>query len=128
MPNTPAVAPHQRKGLGLGLAIVKRLADLMGAPLTLRSQPGRGTVFTLELPVGAQAARRRRPCRAGQGAARAHAGRPADRGRRGRAGGARGLEVLLQGWGAQIASFDSVAESQRLGRGAPTRRACGPTC
>ena len=45
----------QRKGLGLGLAIVKRLAELMDAPLTLRSEPGRGTVFTLELPPGSAA-------------------------------------------------------------------------
>ena len=40
-----------RKGLGLGLAIVKRLCDLMGAPLAVRSTPGRGTVFTLRLPL-----------------------------------------------------------------------------
>jgi signal transduction histidine kinase/CheY-like chemotaxis protein len=46
------LAPHQKKGLGLGLAIVKRLADLIEAPLTVRSVPGRGTVFTLLLPVG----------------------------------------------------------------------------
>ncbi|MFG5411204.1 HAMP domain-containing sensor histidine kinase [Piscinibacter sakaiensis] len=42
----------QRKGLGLGLAIVRRLAALMGAPLSMRSVPGRGTVFSLCLPVG----------------------------------------------------------------------------
>jgi len=44
--------PHQRKGMGLGLAIVKRLADLLAAPLTVRSRPGHGTVFTLEVPAG----------------------------------------------------------------------------
>jgi signal transduction histidine kinase/CheY-like chemotaxis protein len=46
------LAARQKKGLGLGLAIVKRLADLLEAPLALRSVPGRGTVFTLELPAG----------------------------------------------------------------------------
>jgi K+-sensing histidine kinase KdpD len=52
-PGRPAAVERTRsKGLGLGLAIVKRLADLMGAPLTVRSAPGRGTVFTLELPAG----------------------------------------------------------------------------
>ncbi len=48
--------PHQRKGLGLGLAIVKRLAGLLDAPLTVRSRPGHGTVFTLEFPAGASRA------------------------------------------------------------------------
>ncbi|MEC5384647.1 ATP-binding protein [Uliginosibacterium sp. H3] len=38
------------KGLGLGLAIVKRLATLLEAPVTVRSQPGRGSVFAFELP------------------------------------------------------------------------------
>ena len=108
VPNTERVAPHQRKGLGLGLAIVKRLAELMGAPLSLRSQPGRGTVFSLELPLGK--------------AARQVAARPS-----GKAPLAitldgklivvvedepavlAGLEALLKGWGATLAAFDSVA-------------------
>ena len=41
-------APH---GLGLGLAIVRRLARLLGYPLQLHSRPGRGTVFSLDVPV-----------------------------------------------------------------------------
>jgi CheY-like chemotaxis protein len=107
---TGGVAAHQRKGLGLGLAIVKRLADLMDAPLTLRSQLGRGSVFTLELPEGAKP--RAAPVVVpGKGPIGLTLdGRlivivedePAVRG---------GLEVLLQGWGAQIVAFDSVAES-----------------
>ncbi|MGZ5236866.1 MAG: sensor histidine kinase, partial [Caldimonas sp.] len=53
VPGTPSAAlGEQRKGLGLGLAIVKRLAALMGAPISLRSELGRGSVFTLDLPVG----------------------------------------------------------------------------
>ena len=33
------------KGLGLGLAIVMRLASILGCPIELQSQPGKGTVF-----------------------------------------------------------------------------------
>ena len=39
------------QGLGLGLAIVQRLCGLLAVPLQLRSRPGRGTVFTLHLPL-----------------------------------------------------------------------------
>ncbi|MGE8632726.1 MAG: response regulator, partial [Achromobacter piechaudii] len=39
------------KGLGLGLAIVRRTARLLGHPLALRSQAGRGTVFMLTAPI-----------------------------------------------------------------------------
>lgn len=41
----------REKGLGLGLAIVRRLTSLLGHPLTLRSQPGRGSLFSVEVPV-----------------------------------------------------------------------------
>lgn len=39
------------KGLGLGLAIVRRLVDLLDHQLELRSAPGCGSVFALELPI-----------------------------------------------------------------------------
>lgn len=38
------------QGLGLGLAIVDRLAKLLGHAVTVRSRPGRGSVFGLDLP------------------------------------------------------------------------------
>ncbi len=40
------------KGLGLGLAIVARLTALLGHTLTMRSEPGVGSVFCLTLAVG----------------------------------------------------------------------------
>ena len=39
------------KGLGLGLSIVRRLAAILGHPLSLRSRPGHGSSFTLDLPA-----------------------------------------------------------------------------
>lgn len=38
------------KGLGLGLAIVDRLVRLLGVELSLRSEPGRGSRFSVLLP------------------------------------------------------------------------------
>lgn len=43
-------ARDRSKGLGLGLAIVRRLADLLYHPITLRSEPGRGSIFGVMLP------------------------------------------------------------------------------
>lgn len=43
-------ARDRRKGLGLGLAIVKRLAQLLGHAIEVRSAPGRGAVFSLQVP------------------------------------------------------------------------------
>jgi len=37
------------KGLGLGLAIVQRLTRLLSATLTMRSQPGHGSLFAFDL-------------------------------------------------------------------------------
>ncbi len=45
------------QGLGLGLSIAQRMADLLGHPLGLRSWPGRGSVFHLDVPLAVAAPR-----------------------------------------------------------------------
>jgi len=42
---------RERRGAGLGLSIVDRIARLLGAPVTVRSWPGRGSVFSITLPL-----------------------------------------------------------------------------
>ncbi|MGN6227048.1 MAG: PAS-domain containing protein [Dyella sp.] len=64
----PGIAPDERKlifqefrrgsaaggqGLGLGLSIAQRMAALLDHPLGLRSTPGRGSVFHLDVPIAA---------------------------------------------------------------------------
>jgi signal transduction histidine kinase/CheY-like chemotaxis protein len=45
------------KGLGLGLSIVHRSAQVLGHPLSVRSIPGRGSVFEVLLPQAKRATR-----------------------------------------------------------------------
>ncbi|MGI9286747.1 MAG: hybrid sensor histidine kinase/response regulator [Pseudomonadales bacterium] len=39
------------QGTGLGLSIAKRISGILQHPISVRSTPGKGTVFTLEVPL-----------------------------------------------------------------------------
>jgi CheY-like chemotaxis protein len=43
-----------RKGVGLGLAIVERIAKILGYQVLVRSQPGRGSVFSIDVPLSGE--------------------------------------------------------------------------
>jgi Na+/proline symporter/signal transduction histidine kinase len=100
------VSADRGKGLGLGLSIVERLAGILGHPVTVRSTPGRGSCFAIEVPRTGDAVAERHP----------RARRP----RRDFAGAlvlcvdndptvARGLAVLLEGWGCDVVTAASAA-------------------
>jgi len=44
-------ARERSRGLGLGLFIVQRLADLLGHRIRVRSRPGKGSVFAIEIAL-----------------------------------------------------------------------------
>jgi CheY-like chemotaxis protein len=95
------VDDDQERGLGLGLAIADKIAQMLGHPLSLRSWPGRGSVFSISVPLGDTSAVVR-------------SGSPAPDLAEDRLAGRRvlclenepavlsGIEALLSSWGCQI--------------------------
>jgi two-component system, chemotaxis family, CheB/CheR fusion protein len=44
-------ARERSRGLGLGLSIVQRLGSMLGHPVHVRSRPGKGSVFTIDVKL-----------------------------------------------------------------------------
>lgn len=53
---SPSVAGSQIRGTGLGLTLAKSIVETMGGKLTVVSEAGKGTAFTIHLPVTIQTA------------------------------------------------------------------------
>ncbi|MFA9376398.1 MAG: ATP-binding protein [Lachnotalea sp.] len=45
---------HSQEGNGLGLSMVKRVIDMVGGNITVDSTPGKGTLFTVTIPINLQ--------------------------------------------------------------------------
>ncbi|MBI4995806.1 MAG: hybrid sensor histidine kinase/response regulator [Rhodocyclales bacterium] len=108
-------ARDRKQGLGLGLAIVERITRLLDHPLSLRSQPGRGSCFVVTVPLATASASPAPPRPA------AELVRLPDRlaGRRiavidDEEAIRTGMAELMHGWGCEVTAAGSVAECLRL--------------
>jgi signal transduction histidine kinase len=103
-------------GLGLGLAIVERTAKLLDLPITVRSRPDRGSVFSVLVPYGdpaqVRAAERARAAEMLTGCCVL----VIEDEREIRAA----MSVLLEGWGCHVVAAGSAEEAETLlAHGAP---------
>ena len=123
--DAPPLDPTQRKGLGLGLAIVRRLARVLDAPLRLRSVPGRGTMFSIEIALG----QRPKPSEPSV-QLRSAIGLTLDRRLivivEDDPGVVGGLLVLLKSWGADVIAFDSYGAAAEWAGAAAARKMIRP--
>jgi signal transduction histidine kinase len=108
-------------GLGLGLSIVERIARVLGHDLKLRSEPGRGTVFSIEVPLATvQLARTVGVHEVPQPSAGTLANLNVlviDN----EAAIIAGMRSLLEGWGCTVQAMNSAAELDNEGFAAPAR-------
>lgn len=99
-------ARQRAGGLGLGLSLVHRAAEVLGARVVLRSMVGRGSCFSIELPL------------AGPGPAPVGAAPATEPGLRGRrvwiveddVSVLEALRLRFIGWGASVDGFAQVAD------------------
>lgn len=96
------------KGLGLGLAIARRSADLLGHPLGLESTPGRGSMFSIRVPIGeARAAPAEAPIVSEVANMSAVPVLCIDNERQ----ILRGMQSLLSGWGCRVVTAISLQDA-----------------
>lgn len=104
---------REAEGLGLGLSIVDRIARVLRLEIRIFSNPGKGTRFSVILPVAAMQAPRREiepkaPARATTSLAGLHVlcvdndARILD-----------GMRLLLEGWGCSVGTFSGSEDFAR---------------
>lgn len=98
-------ARHRVGGLGLGLSLVRRAADVLGVEVFLRSNVGRGSCFSMELPLAGFESARVDNAPADQASLRHRLvwvveDDPDVR---------EALRLRLVGWGASVRAFEQVA-------------------
>ena len=107
--------PFDRDGLGLGLSIVDRIARVLRLEIRIFSNPGKGTRFSVILPVAAVQEPRREvetkaPARAAASLAGLHVLCIDNDARI-----LEGMRLLLEGWGCKV---DTVSGSRDLEKAA----------
>jgi Na+/proline symporter/CheY-like chemotaxis protein/two-component sensor histidine kinase len=107
--------PREERGLGLGLAIVDRIARMLDLPIGLASAPGRGSTFSVTVPLVPAVVAAPLPPASGPPASALEAGSFVlciDNEARVR----EAMATLLTGWGCEVASAASQAEAlERVG-------------
>jgi signal transduction histidine kinase len=103
-------ARNYQQGLGLGLSIVSRLAGLIGSDVQVRSREGRGTFFTVTVPLDAAVHKVSVPSYTPEFVTgrRIMVIEDNDKVRA-------GLELMLEGWNCEILGTESGEEALKAG-------------
>jgi PAS domain S-box-containing protein len=105
----PQGGGHHDKGLGLGLAIVDKISRILGHQVAVTSVPGRGSVFSVEVPLGTL-----EPCSENGQLNREPAQAWLDNARLWVVDNDQaicdGMATLMQGWGCEVVTALSLAD------------------